>query len=109
MRCRDESEITTVDAAGAEDVDLAVAAARKALTSPSWRHLSGSDRGELMYRLAELTEKHRETLATIETWDNGKPYSVAYNDDLGEVIAVFKYYGGWAVRTNNSFCPWVRC
>lgn len=68
---RDESEITTVHAAGAEDVDIAVKAARKALKDPSWKNLPATDRGKLMVKLAELVEKHIETLATIESWDNG--------------------------------------
>lgn len=67
----DESEITSVYAAGAEDVDLAVKAARKALKDPSWKDLPPTERGYLMNKLADLVEKHQETLATIETWDNG--------------------------------------
>ena len=49
-----------------------------------------------MIKLSQLIEEHAETLATIETWDNGKPYSVALSEDIGEAAAVFKYYGGWA-------------
>lgn len=66
-----ETEITSVYAAGADDVDLAVAAARKAFKDPSWRDMASTDRGNLMMKLSELVEKHAETLATIETWDNG--------------------------------------
>lgn len=58
-------------AAGEEDVNIAVAAARKALKDPSWKGLSPTDRGALMIKLADLIEQHKETLATIETWDNG--------------------------------------
>lgn len=60
-------------AAGEEDVDTAVKAARKALKDSSWKQLPGTDRGALMLKLADLIEQHKETLATIETWDNGKP------------------------------------
>lgn len=69
----DESEIASVYAAGEEDVDIAVKAARKALKDPSWKSLPGTDRGRLMSKLADLVEEHKETLATIETWDNGTP------------------------------------
>lgn len=68
----DESEITSVHAAGEEDVKIAVAAARKALKDPSWKQLPATDRGRLMLKLADLIEQHKETLATIETWDNGR-------------------------------------
>ncbi|KAL1989218.1 hypothetical protein VTN96DRAFT_3765 [Rasamsonia emersonii] len=95
----DESEITSVYAAGADDVDVAVKAARKALKDPSWKQLPPTDRGQLMLKLADLVEQHRETLATIETWDNGKPYSVALSEDLSEVITTLRYYAGWADKT----------
>lgn len=58
--------------------------------------MSATDRGYLLYKLASLIERDQELLATIETWDNGKPYSVALNEDLADVVAVFKYYAGWA-------------
>lgn len=49
-----------------------------------------------MGRLAQLMDQHRETLATIETWDNGKPYSVSLNDDLTEAVETLRYYAGFA-------------
>lgn len=69
---RNEAEITSVYAAGEEDVDIAVKAARKALNHPSWKLLPPTERGTLMLKLADLVEQHKETLATIETWDNGR-------------------------------------
>ena len=74
--CSDESEITSVHAAGAEDVDVAVKAAQKALKDPSWKSLPPTDRGKLMVKLAELVERDVEILATIEAWDNGMPSSL---------------------------------
>ena len=71
IRDSDESEIASVYAAGGEDVDIAVQAARKALKDPSWKALPGTDRGRLMVKLVELVEEHKEALATVETWDNG--------------------------------------
>lgn len=61
-----------MQAAGAEDVDIAVKAARRALKDPSWKCLSATGRGKLMVRLSELVEQHKEILATIEAWDNGQ-------------------------------------
>ncbi|KAF9774167.1 hypothetical protein IL306_007843 [Fusarium sp. DS 682] len=91
-----EQEITSVYAASAEDVDKAVRAARRALRNPAWRDLPGTERGKLMNRLAELVEENKEILATIETWDNGKPYSVALNEDMTEVAETLRYYAGFA-------------
>ncbi|KAF2814899.1 aldehyde dehydrogenase-like protein [Mytilinidion resinicola] len=98
----DEKEIVSVYAAGPEDVDLAVAAARKAFKDPAWRDMATTGRGELMYRFATLIEQHKETLATIETWDNGKPYSVALNEDLAEVVSTLKYYAGFADKVHGQ-------
>ena len=92
----DESEITSVHAASPEDVDDAVAAARKAFKSPNWRDMAPTDRGVLMIKLAELVEQEAKTLASIETWDNGKPFQVALNEDVPEVATTLRYYGGWA-------------
>ncbi|KAJ5949102.1 aldehyde dehydrogenase-like protein [Penicillium verhagenii] len=100
-----ETEIASVYAAGEEDVDIAVKAARKALKDPSWKGLSATERGEMMMKFADLIEQHRETLATIETWDNGKPYSVSLNDDLGEVLSSLRYYAGWADKVTGQTIP----
>ncbi|GLB03126.1 mitochondrial aldehyde dehydrogenase [Aspergillus tubingensis] len=97
-----EAEITSVYAAGEEDVDIAVKAARKALNHPSWKLLPPTERGTLMLKLADLVEQHKETLATIETWDNGKPYSVSLNDDLGEVVGCLRYYAGYADKVHGQ-------
>lgn len=96
MNPYDESVIASVSSAGSEDVDRAVSAARGAFQNPEWRSLGASERGLLLLRLADLCEKHAETLATIDAWDNGKPYDSALSEDVAEVISVFRYYGGWA-------------
>lgn len=97
----DESEIASVHAAEPEDVDKAVAAARKAFKG-EWRDLASTERGELMYKLATLIEQHKEVLASIETWDNGKPYTVARDEDLGEVVGCLKYYAGYADKIHGQ-------
>lgn len=94
--------IVTVQAGTQQDIDAAVAAARRALQSPSWRDLSGTDRGRLLNRLADLVDEHRKTLATIETWDNGKPFSVAFGEDMAEVTGTLRYYAGFADKIFGS-------
>ncbi|KAJ5324182.1 hypothetical protein N7476_002782 [Penicillium atrosanguineum] len=91
-----EKEITSVHAASEQDVNDAVKAARAALNHPSWRDLPGTDRGKMMNKLAQLIEDNRETLATIETCDNGKPYTVSRDDDLTETAETIRYYSGYA-------------
>ncbi|KAI7286888.1 retinal dehydrogenase 2 [Hortaea werneckii] len=97
----DESEIASVHAAEPEDVDKAVEAARAAFKGP-WRDMSPSERGDLMFKLSQLVEENKELLATIETWDNGKPYQVALNEDLAEVSGCLKYYAGYADKVHGQ-------
>lgn len=88
------------------DVDKAVAAANEAfkLGSP-WRTMDASERGRLLYRLADLIERDREYLARLETLDNGKPYSDSYNVDLNLVIKCYRYYAGWADKIQGKTIP----
>ena len=60
------------------------------LGSP-WRTMDASQRGHLLYKLADLMERDREYLASLESLDNGKPYNDAFNVDLGLVIKCFRY------------------
>lgn len=46
-------------------------------------------------QLASLIERDREYIASLETADNGQPYSGIFNNDMGFIIDVFKYYAGW--------------
>ncbi|KAH3246728.1 hypothetical protein KXW23_002667 [Aspergillus fumigatus] len=91
-----DKPIATVHAASAEDVDRAVKAARAALVHPSWKQLPATGRGILLAKLADLMEQKRELLASIDAWDNGKPYHVALEEDLTEAITTIRYYSGWA-------------
>ncbi|KFA69120.1 hypothetical protein S40285_00112 [Stachybotrys chlorohalonatus IBT 40285] len=94
-----EKPIATVQAADADNVDDAVNAARAALKHESWKGISASERGLLMFRLADLIEEKKELLATIDAWDNGKTYAEALETDLGECVTVMRYYAGWADKT----------
>jgi aldehyde dehydrogenase (NAD+) len=100
-----EEVICTVEAASADDVDKAVKAARAALNAESWSELPGTDRGIMMNKLADLIEADKEVLATLETWDGGKPYNVALEGDLGEVISTLRYYAGWADKIFGQTIP----
>ncbi|KAK8118778.1 aldehyde dehydrogenase [Apiospora kogelbergensis] len=99
-----EEAICDVEAASADDVDKAVKAARAALNHESWRDLSGTDKGALMHKLADLVEAEKDTLATIETWDNGKPYGDSLFD-INEVTTTLRYYAGWADKIHGHTIP----
>jgi len=95
-----EQVITSVHEAGAEDVDIAVAAAKAAFKT--WKKSSGSSRRDLLLKLASLIERDRSVLADLESLDNGKPGHVAHGVDLNFVIEVFKYYAGWADKVGGK-------
>ena len=64
-----------------------------------------SRRGELMNKLADLIEENRVELASLETYDNGKPYAVAYGADLHLSIKCYRYYAGWADKNHGKTIP----
>lgn len=102
---RDEKTICFVEAANAADIDLAVKSARAALTHVSWKDIPAATRGHMLHKLADLVEANKETLATIESWDNGKPYSVSLEEDVPEVVACLRYYAGWADKIHGQTIP----
>ena len=97
--------IAQVAEADAADVDKAVAAARAAFEKGPWRKMTAAQRGQLMYKLADLIEKNLDELAQLEALDNGKPYSVARAADLPLVIACYRYYAGWADKLQGKTIP----
>ncbi|MCX5212526.1 aldehyde dehydrogenase family protein [Kitasatospora sp. NBC_00240] len=77
-----------------EDVDRAVAAARKAFTD--WSALPGSERAKYLFRIARIIQERSRELAVLESIDNGKPIRETRDVDLPLVAAHFFYYAGWA-------------
>ena len=87
------------------DIDLAVAAARKQFETGPWSKMNASDRGRLLYKLADLVEKHQEELAALESLDNGKPYRDSLAADLALTIKCYRYYAGWADKIQGRTIP----
>ena len=87
------------------DIDAAVQAARRAFDSGPWSHMTPSDRGKLIWKLADLLEQHLEEFATIETLDNGKPLSVARAADVPLAVDMFRYMAGWATKLEGTTIP----
>src|SRR6202161_2548328 len=98
-------ELARIAEADAADVDKAVAAARAAFEKGPWRKMTASQRGNLMFKLADLIEKNLDELAQLEALDNGKPYSVARAADLPLTIACYRYYAGWADKLQGKTIP----
>ncbi len=87
------------------DIDRAVRAARKALEFGPWSRMDASERGRILFKLADLIEANLDELAALEALDNGKPVSVARAADLPLVIKCYRYFAGWAGKTHGKTIP----
>src|SRR5262245_403168 len=88
-----------------EDVERAVRAARRAFESGPWPELTPSERGRLLWKLADLVEAHADEIADLESLDNGKPRAVARAADLPLSIDCLRYFAGWATKIEGSTLP----
>src|SRR5271168_3678762 len=96
--------LTQIAEASAADVDLAVQAARRAFEDRKgpWRKMSASERGRLIWHLADLLEKNIDEFAELETLDNGKPIFESRYVDMPMVVDVLRYYAGWATKIHGE-------
>jgi phenylacetaldehyde dehydrogenase len=94
--------VARVPEAEAEDVNRAVIAARRAFDDGPWSKMSPSQRGQLLWKVADLLEANLEEFAEIESLDNGKPLSVARVADLPLAVDMFRYMAGWATKITGS-------
>ncbi|CAL9031087.1 unnamed protein product [Prunus brigantina] len=98
--------IAHVAAGDAEDINRAVAAARKAFDEGPWPKMTAYERSRILLRFADLVEKHSEELAALETWNNGKPYEQALHAELPMLARLFHYYAaGWADKIHGLTVP----
>src|SRR5437868_7814599 len=97
-----EETIATLDEAGVDETDAAVAAAKAAF--PAWRDVSPRDRGRLLRRLATLVEEHGEELSRIESQNVGKPIQGA-RAEIGMVADVFHFYAGAVDMRHGETIP----
>ncbi|MEV0114528.1 aldehyde dehydrogenase [Streptomyces sp. NPDC050844] len=99
---RDGRTLALVADAGEKEVDLAVAAARRAFDTGPWPRLSPADRGRILLRIAALVEEHRSTLALTVTLENGKPISESYAIELRALANTFRWYGQLADKLTDT-------
>jgi betaine-aldehyde dehydrogenase len=87
--------IASVAEGGRADARAAIAAARHCFDSGVWSGQSGASRGLLLYRLAALIERERESLAELESLDTGKTLEES-RWDMDDIAGIFRYYAGLA-------------
>src|SRR5580698_7829140 len=96
--------LTQIAEASPADVDRAVDAARRAFEdrNGAWRKMSASERGKLIWKLADLVENNIDEIAELETLDNGKPIFESRYVDMPMVIDVIRYYAGLATKIHGE-------
>jgi phenylacetaldehyde dehydrogenase len=87
------------------DIDLAVKAARAAFETGPWSKLTASERGRLIWKIADLIEENLEEFAELETLDNGKPLKVARAADVPLAVDLFRYMAGWTTKIEGNTIP----
>ncbi len=96
------AQVASTDAA---NVDLAVAAARRAFESGSWSRQPPRERKRVLLRFAELILEHREELALLETLDMGKPISDSLAVDIPATARCIAWYAEAVDKIYDEVAP----
>jgi len=102
---RTGSIIASIAEGGKEDINIAVAAARKAFDHGPWPRMSGRERGRIIQNFADLLHKHADELAGLETLDNGKPFAMARAADIPLSVDCYKFFGSYADKVYGKTIP----
>jgi acyl-CoA reductase-like NAD-dependent aldehyde dehydrogenase len=94
--------LAAVAEAGAEDVDKAVAAARRSFDSGVWRELPPAERAKALWRIGDMIEERATEFAQLETLDNGMPINDALLFHAPLAAATFRYYAGWVTKLDGA-------
>lgn len=97
-----EKKLASVAAAGPEDVDRAVKAARRAYDTV-WSRMPPAERGKYIYRIARMMQERSRELAIVESMDGGKPIRETRDVDVPLAAAHVFYYAGWADKLAYAF------
>lgn len=96
--------LADVALASAEDVNRAVAAARRAFDSGPWPRMKAVERGRMLRRVADLIRERLDSLAELETGNSGKAIADA-RDEVGGAANTFEYYAGAADKVFGETIP----
>lgn len=94
-----------VAACDAEDVDVAVRAARQAFEAGTWSRCAPEVRKATLLRLSELVRSHSEELALLESLDSGKTITDCRNEIGNDVVHFFQWYAELADKTFGKVAP----
>ncbi|MEK7713836.1 MAG: aldehyde dehydrogenase family protein, partial [candidate division NC10 bacterium] len=84
------------------DLDLAVAAARKAFDQGPWPRMSAADRGRIVWKLGDLIQQNLDEMARLESLNTGKTMFDSGKVEIPFAAEVFRYYAGWATKIHGE-------
>jgi acyl-CoA reductase-like NAD-dependent aldehyde dehydrogenase len=94
--------LARVAEADAEDVDRAVAAARRSFESGVWKDLPPAERAKALWRIGDLIEERSTEFAELDSLDNGMPINDALLFHVPLAAATFRYYAGWVTKLEGA-------
>ncbi len=98
----DGKVFASITEGNADDVDLAVSAARKAFTNKLWYGLTPSAKAKILWRVADLIDRDADILAELECLDAGKPFAAARFGDVAIAAEAFRYHAGWCTKLEGK-------
>lgn len=98
----DGAVIATIPSGGPDDIDDAVAAARRGFEDRRWIGMTPGVRARVLWKVADLIDARATEFAELETLDNGKPISAARVMDVPAAAAAFRYWAGWCSRPTGE-------
>ena len=101
----DGKVITTAADAGVDDVDQAVAAARKVFDEGSWSNAAPAERKRVMHKIADLIQQHAMELAVLGVRDNGTEIGMAIKAEPGSASATFRFYAETVDKVYGEIAP----
>ena len=99
------TSIADISSCDEEDVNLAVAAARKTFNSGVWSSQAPAERKAVLLKIADLIRQNHEEFAVLESIDMGKPVMDAYNVDVPGAAMFWQWYAEAIDKIYDEVAP----
>jgi len=97
-----EEPLAAVGKGDERDIDLAIAAARKAFDEGPWPRMGAHERGRIVWRLGDLIQQNLDEMARLESLCTGKTLFDSGKVEIPFAADVFRYYAGWATKIHGE-------
>lgn len=101
----DGQTLCRLAAAGTQDVDRAVAGARRSFEQGVWSRMAPAERKKVLSRIADQIEANHAALAVLGVRDNGTEIAMAWKAEPGSAASTFRYYAECADKVNGEIAP----